>query len=116
MGKKIKSELRSEMRRVLANLDRRWLQAASRELCRNLTQLLARDAGRPIEHLLAWVNFFPGEVDLSPFINEQLEKREIYLPQIRENGMHFISIGRDWGGMLSQNTYGIPEPSDTGGR
>ena len=116
MGKRVKGELRGEMRRVLANLDRRWLQAASRELCRNLSQLIDERAGREIEHILAWVCFFPGEVDLAPFINEQLDKRTIYLPQVRGESMQFISVGKDWLGAMEEGEFGIPEPSQSAGR
>ncbi|NDC36791.1 MAG: 5-formyltetrahydrofolate cyclo-ligase [Proteobacteria bacterium] len=116
MGKRVKAELRREMRKVLANLDRRWLQVASRELCRNISTLLDQQKERPIEKVLAWVNFFPGEVDLSTLINEQLDRREIFLPQLRDGKMQFSSVGKDWLRTMSQGELGIPEPSMSSGR
>jgi len=40
------------MRAVLANLDRRWIAAASRYLGRELSGLLAGEYGDAIEHVL----------------------------------------------------------------
>lgn len=116
MGKRLKAELRQEMRKVLSNLDRRWAQAASRELCKNLSTLLNSQTDRQIDKVLAWVNFFPGEVDLSSFINEQLDQREIFLPQLRDGQMQFSSIGKDWLTSMAQGDFGIPEPSRSSGR
>ncbi len=116
MGNRVKAELRQEMRKILANLDRRWLQAASRELCKNLTSLLNTKNDLSIEHILAWVHFFPGEVDLSEFINEQIDQRTVYLPQLRDGQMQFSSIGKDWHAKMSQGGFGIPEPSQGAGR
>jgi 5-formyltetrahydrofolate cyclo-ligase len=115
MGKRLKNELRREMRKVLVNLDRRWLQAASRELCKNISKLIRDDMDRDIKQVLAWVNFFPGEVDLSPLINEFLDSHQIFLPQVRGEQMQFVSIGKDWVSTMAQGEFGIPEPSSSSG-
>lgn len=111
MGTKPKVELRHEMRTVLKNLDERWQQAASRELCRNLTQFLDSEHGREITHVLAWASFFPGEPDLATFIDEQADKRRVYLPTIEdEYRLKFIAVGKDWLKAMTEGRYGVPEP------
>lgn len=115
MGKRVKNELRREMRKVLSNLDRRWLQAASREICKNISKLIREEMEREVKQVLAWVNFFPGEVDLSPLINELLDSHRIFLPQVRGDQMQFVSIGKDWVGSMAQGEFGIPEPRSSSG-
>ena len=108
-------EIRGEMKRILTNLDPRWLKAASQELCEQLSALLDTRVERKVEHLLAWVNFFPGEVDLSCLIGEQLGVRKVYLPRVFKDGtMKFLSVGSDWIESMGAGEYGIPEPSDAG--
>lgn len=111
-----KQGIRREMRLILSNLDERWLRAASANLCKHLTVLVENVLGKEVEHLLAWVPFFPGEVDLTPFIGEQLGRRKVYLPRSLEDGsMTFISVGEDWLDSSEAGLFGIPEPSDTSG-
>ena len=74
MGNRAKKELRLEMKRIVSSLDKRWLKAASFEICQRLSALLDNELGPGIRHVLAWTSFFPGEADLSAFIGEQLEK------------------------------------------
>ena len=113
---KKKSELRNEMTRILAALDERWLGAASRELSGKLEQLIETKLGRPVEHILAWTKFFPGEPDLSSLIFSQLDSRSVYLPRsLPDRTMDFISIGRDWHMEAEAGAYGILEPKDNGG-
>lgn len=117
MGGKQAKELRREMRRILSSLDERWLQAASRELCVNLSKILNEEIPREIDHVLAWVSHFPGEVDLTDFINEQLDRRQIYLPRaLPDRNMSFISIGKDWLTSVAAGQFGIPEPVATSGQ
>ena len=111
MGQKRRGEIRSEMRRILTSLDRRWVQAASRQLCENLKRIVELDIRHPIRHILAWTPFFPGEADLSPFLQEQLSKREVYLPRISPDGaMVFVAIGAEALAHLQPGYLGIPEP------
>ena len=114
MGKR-KNELRADLKRVLANLDPRWIHAASREVCTHLSGLLDRLDSPRIEHVLAWVSFFPGEVDLSHFIDEQLSKRAVYLPRVAEDAtMKFVSIDQQWSENVAAGMFGIPEPRESG--
>lgn len=111
MGGKTRKQLRKDMRRILNALDERWVKAASGELCTNLVDLFENEISEQIEHVLAWVPFFPGEPDLTRFINETLEKRIVYLPRIyKDRQMTFTSIGRDWLEKLAPGVFGIPEP------
>jgi 5-formyltetrahydrofolate cyclo-ligase len=104
-------KMRGEMKRVLARLDERWLAAASRELSQRLCKLLDEDIPRDIEHILAWVSYFPGEVDLSHFLTAQLDKRAVYLPRCSDDrSMSFVSIGKDWLNAMESGLHGIPEP------
>jgi 5-formyltetrahydrofolate cyclo-ligase len=112
-----KKELRSEMKKIASSLDRRWMKAASAEACQFLTRVVDQELGEHYEHLLAWTSFFPGEIDLSHFISQQLEKRFVYLPRVQPDGsMTFISIDKDWVTSVEEGFYGIPEPSDQSGK
>jgi len=110
-------ELRQEVRRVLVSLDPRWIEAASKELNNRLTELVEKELGGRIEHVLAWIPYFPGEIDLSGFITEQLERRVVYLPRVLpDHSMTFIAVGYDWRENVSAGFFGIPEPCGSLGR
>lgn len=112
-----RSDLRGEMRRILLNLDSRWLSAASTKLCAELDKIFSEKLDFEINHILAWTSFFPGEPDLGAFISNHLEKCEVYLPRALEDGsMKFVSIGRDWAEAMEQGPFGIPSPADSSGR
>jgi 5-formyltetrahydrofolate cyclo-ligase len=112
-----RKELRDEMRRVLAGLDSRWLQAASAEIARQLNHMFEQEFGESVRHILAWVPYFPGEIDLSGFISAQLGVREVYLPRVAPDyGMTFISVAGGWESRLSSGHFGIPEPAMEAGR
>lgn len=107
-----RTELRQEMNLILSNLDQRWLDAASREVSKHLTEILKKDPSREIEHVLAWVPFFPGEADLSQFIGDQLGHRRVYLPRVSgEREMEFVEIGKDWISQFEAGYRGIPGPA-----
>ena len=109
-----KKEVRKEYRIVLGNLDKRWLMAASHRLCRNLTNLFAQPTHSHIKHILCFSTFFPGEVDLSPFISQLQDSKKLYLPRCLPDGtMTFISIGKDWS-QTASGLYGIKEPEESG--
>lgn len=104
------------MKRIVSSLDKRWIKAASGELCEQLVTLLDREVSSEIRHVLAWTSFFPGEADLSIFISEQLERRRVYLPRVLADGsMTFLSINRDWLTNVESGPLGIPEPSQGSG-
>ncbi len=116
MGKKIKIELRQDMSRVLASLDRRWVQAASSEICENLRTLFRKEIDQPIEHILAWSAHFPGEVDLSSLITGELDAREVYLPRaLPDRSMTFVSIDTDWSSKFEEGWRGLPQPVEKSG-
>lgn len=117
MSRKKRKEMRSAMDRILSRLDQRWLLAASHELCGHLSKLIDTELTEEVEHILAWVSFFPGEVDLSSFINQQLDKRKIYVPRILpDKSMTFLSIGKDWLSSMQSGHFGIPEPGTSSGQ
>lgn len=117
MSGKKKRELRDDLKRVLTNLDTRWLKAASHELCEQLSKLLNQDCGRNIQHVLAWTSFFPGEIDLTEFLNEEIDRRTVYLPRVGEDSsMSFVSIDKDWVTSVEAGAFGIPEPAVEAGR
>ena len=116
LSKRRRREIRGEMKRILTSLDSRWIEAASHEVCLNLSRLVDEEISEDIEHVLAWASFFPGEVDISAFINQQLDKRRIYLPRVLpNNSMSFISIGKDWLNNMEAGNFGIPEPGLSSG-
>jgi len=117
MSKKAKAELRQDMRRVLASLDRRWVQAASGEISDNLRKLLIKEIDQEISHILVWSAHFPGEIDLSPFITGELEEREVYLPRaLPDRTMTFVSIDTDWSSNFEAGWKGLPQPVEKSGR
>lgn len=113
MSRKRRRELRDEMKLIISNLDPRWLSAASGQLCRNLMQLFDRQATQNIRHILAFTAHYPGEVDLTDFIVQQLSKRQVYLPRISAaNKLSFFEIGENWSTELAPGAFGIPMPQD----
>ncbi len=115
MGAGARAELDAEMRKVLGCLDARWIQAASHDLSRRLSQFLDTLQERRISAVLAWIPFFPGEIDLSSFISEQIGKREVYLPRVlSEDGMQFVAIDQSWASMTQSGYRGVPGPKSGG--
>jgi 5-formyltetrahydrofolate cyclo-ligase len=111
MGQQRKTEVRREMRTVLANLDKRWEMAAHGELCAHLGRLIQVCSKEPIRHVLAWVPCFPGEVDLAGFIGEMLRSRAVYLPRVEDAGiMKFHRIDDEWASRLETTPRGILQP------
>ncbi|MFM1847277.1 MAG: hypothetical protein RL417_751 [Pseudomonadota bacterium] len=105
------------MRRILTNLDRRWIAAASHDLSRELAVLLDTRIERPIEHVLVWAAFFPGEVDLSLFVEGQFGRREVYMPRTSpDRTMEFIKVDPGWLAEAERSGFGIPEPRRDEGR
>lgn len=79
MGK-IRKELRQEMQLILANLDERWLKAASEEVCEQLSSHFETVA-KSIEHILVFQPLRHGFVDLTSFlIGEIKQGRRVYIP------------------------------------
>lgn len=121
MGSKVfqqKQELRATMRKILSNLDERWLSAASRKLCKNLIELLNSTlAVYEIKNFLAWTKFFPGEVDLTSFVASYiLDDKRLYLPRLEPDyKMTFISISNNWPLELALGIGGFPQPTETAG-
>ncbi len=116
MGLKRKKIVRGEMKKILSHLDARWVNAASGEVCIHVKALL-ESLPTSVEHILAWTSFFPGEVDLSRFIEAALERYTVYLPRVLDdNTMRFISIGADWHTTIAPGLHGIREPRDDAGR
>lgn len=98
------------MLKVLKNLDPRWIKAASRELSDNLTSLIRGSLGEGRTRILAWIPHFMGEVDLIPFISEQVEHRMIYLPRVLpDKTMTFLSLGDDWELSMERGEYSVRE-------
>ncbi len=117
MSRKRRHEIRSDMRRILSNLDQRWQRAASGQLCQHLNHLLQQFEAGQIKRLLAWTAFFEGEVDLTSFMAGHIGSLEIYLPRsLPDRSMQFISIGQDWQAAVQSGEYGIPEPALESGK
>lgn len=112
MSRKKRHEIRSEMKRILSNLDERWQRAASTQVCAQLTAMLEELADNKFHRVLAWTAFFDGEIDLSSFISSYLDQMEFYLPRsLPDRSMQYVSIGKDWAADSSAGEFGIPEPT-----
>lgn len=104
-----KNELRADMKQVIGHLDERWIKAGSLLICEELSKLV--DSLKNAKRILAWIRFFPGESDLSQFISEQIESKEVFLPVSHEDGnMEYYQVNRWWQDELKQGFYGVPEP------
>jgi len=111
MSQQRKKELRLDMKRVLANLDKRWQAAAHSEVCRRVIDVIEREQEFPITDVLAWVPSFTGEVDLEGVIAEMLKDRRVYLPRVVSSGsMEFILIDADWARNLEKGDRGVLQP------
>ena len=111
MSQQSHQEIRSDMKRLLSNLDGRWIRAASKQTSERLVSILSSKQFRGYTHILAWTSFFPGEVDLSLLISELGDERSFYLPRSNPDfSMDFVSIGRDWTREVEPGGFGIPEP------
>ncbi len=117
MGKReTRQNIRKDMRRILSNLDASWISKASSRLCSNLSEVIETKLDRKVRRLLVWTSFFPGEVDLSRFISEQLEGRHVYLPRsLPDCTMTYISLGSNWSDSMQAGYKGILEPEDDSG-
>lgn len=116
MSARQKREMREEMKRVITNLDERWMKAASKQICDQLGALLEEELeSTVIDHILAWTSFFPGEVDLGRFIESQLDRRAVYLPRaLEDSSMRFLRVGKDWLDTAERGTFGMLEPHRSG--
>ncbi|MCB0317681.1 MAG: hypothetical protein KDD56_02925 [Bdellovibrionales bacterium] len=111
MSKKARANLQRDMDKVLANLDARWLNAASSEVVENLNQLLDSISFSDVDNILAWISHFPGEVDLTSLIEDQLSKRQVFLPRVIGRGeMEFVKIDYGWQETFEQGFKNIPGP------
>ncbi len=111
-----RERMRKDMKKLLGQLDERWVKAASKELCSQLEALHEQKLPDSVGNILAWTTFFPGEVDLTPYIRSQIGVREVYLPRsLPDYSMTFISVGSNWEQDSTPGAYGIPEPRDEGG-
>ena len=107
----IKKELRKDYKKILTNLDNRWIEAASHRIGKELSSLLKEELHHEIDHLLCFSTFFAGEVDLTNFISEQIKHKSVYLPLLHQDGkMTFISIDSNWQEVAATGAFGISEP------
>lgn len=99
------------MTTLLNGLDERWIRAASRRICRTLGDLIKEQS--EVIHVLAYVNHFYGEIDLSWLISEILPTHSVYLPRvIGTEHLQFLQVTNDTS--LSPGTFGIKEPVQGG--
>ncbi len=102
-----KKELRTQMTTLLNGLDERWIRAASRRVCRSLGDFIK--AQDDVQHVLAYVNHFAGEIDLSWLISEILPSHAVYLPRVvGGESLQFLQITHD--SSLIPGSFGVKEP------
>lgn len=111
MGQQRKKEMRQDMKRVLANLDKRWQTAAHVEVCRRVIDVIERPMEPLVTDVLAWVPSFTGEVDLAGVIAHMLKARRVYLPRVvNAAGMEFIQVDAEWAMNLEKGEHGVFQP------
>lgn len=112
-----KSSFRADFKKILGNLDSRWLTAASQSLSKKLSSLIETQIEYDVSQILGYASFFPGEVDLTHFIADQISARTLYLPIVHpDHRMTFISIGHDWKDLIHTGETGILEPTEDSGK
>ena len=113
MGQRLKKEMRQDVKRVLANLDKRWQVAAYGEVCRRVLEVIERESEDSVTDVLAWVPSFVGEVDLAGVIAEMLKTRRVYLPRVVSSGaMNFIHVDSEWAMNLEKGDHGVLQPRE----
>lgn len=99
------------MRRILENLDSRWVGAASVELAGHLAWLMNSLLESEAEYILAWIPHFRGEPDISGAIAEFVRSRKVFLPRLLPPfDMEFIEVSTDWNDSLEESDLGIKHP------
>lgn len=105
-----KKELRTQMETLCKGLDQRWIRAASLRVCGKIHEYLKDYPD--IKHILAWMSHFPGEIELTRLLSDEMNERTIYLPRIDDSSaMTFLSISEDWESGVAPGKFGIKEPS-----
>lgn len=107
-----KRELREEMKRSLAALDSEFCDRAAKKLNQQIIELVNKLGTRTV---LAWLNHFPGEPDLSEFIDHVLaDGLSVYLPRmVGNNSLSFHLVSSNWRDEVSPGKFGVPEPALT---
>ena len=105
-----KKELRNQMETLCRGLDPRWVRAASLRVCGKIHEFLSDYPD--IKNILAWASHFPGEIELTRLLSDEMSERTIYLPRIDDNSaMTFLSISENWESGLTPGKFGIGEPT-----
>lgn len=90
-----RAELREEMKVVIANLDDRWMRAASLEVCDQLSRCVEEQQSQ-IKHILAFQPIINGYVDLTSFIREQIGLgTRVYIPCGDSEKISFFELDRE---------------------
>lgn len=104
-----RDEIRRDMRVILASLDPRWVEVASREVCGRLLTVARQ---RQITTILGWVRFFPGEIDLVSLVSGLSPTARFFLPQLLDQyGMQFLEARPEWLQQTPATGALPPEPS-----
>jgi 5-formyltetrahydrofolate cyclo-ligase len=110
-----KKEIRNQIRLKLSTQSSEYLAEASSKIVDRLLNFTETECPQ-INHILAWLPFFPAEVDLTLFINSVIKNFSIYLPQIvpansnQLEKMQFVKIENTWISNLAGGVCKIPEP------
>ena len=108
MSKKKRYELRTEMKRVLSNMDERWLSAASSQTCENLKILAEKELHDNFSVILGYIPHFSGEVDIHPFLNWAAGNKKLYFPNFESSKIEFFLAPPNWEDYVELNDYGVP--------
>jgi 5-formyltetrahydrofolate cyclo-ligase len=111
-----KREMRNDMRRILKNLDERWISVAQVEIDHHLVEFIEQKRAGEIDTFLAWVPSFVGEIDLSVFIGSMLRRGKVYLPRVvRGSNMVFVQVNEEWSSSLEKSERGVYQPREGSG-
>jgi 5-formyltetrahydrofolate cyclo-ligase len=107
-----KQPLREQILTQLQSLSHeKWL-AANQQICEKL-QLYLNNT--PHDVVLAWAKSFPGELDLSAVIDQELTKSAVFLPRsFKDGNMTFYQIQTNWRDSLSKGEMNTLDPPATG--
>jgi len=112
MGKEsAKQEVRRKIQQRLRSLDEEFCLEQSLKLGSQLsTKVEGFAEERPIL-VLAWIPSFLAEPQIDIFIEEQLSKRDVYVPVMTDCAtMTFVRLSQGWQERLTQGILGNLEP------
>ena len=108
-----KTALRNTVKTKLSALNQAEFTALNLALLDNLENFMSSETIKDFNprNILVWLPAFPGEIDLTPFIDKYINSYSIFSPIMNaDNTMDFYKLFPDYKKTLTLSKYKIPEP------